>query len=193
MIINITAPNADLQYFPAFIPMARSRLLYDELAQQLDWSQDSIVLYGKPVLIPRLQAWYGDDGLDYTYSGLTLAAKSWLPVLIQLKQMVEAKTGEQFNAVLANLYRDGNDTVGWHSDDEPELGENPVIASLSFGGERNFNLKHKISGEKLTVPLKSGSLLTMAGQTQRFWQHCLPRTKKAKLPRINLTFRQIKS
>lgn len=173
--------------------MDRSRLLYDELAQQLDWSQDSIVLYGKPVLIPRLQAWYGDNGLDYTYSQLTLTAKPWLPLLTELREMVQAKTGQHFNAVLANLYRDGNDTVGWHSDDEPELGENPVIASLSFGGERNFNLKHKISGEKLTIPLRSGSLLTMAGETQGYWQHCLPRTKKPKLPRINLTFRQIKS
>ncbi|WDE08382.1 alpha-ketoglutarate-dependent dioxygenase AlkB [Thalassomonas viridans] len=173
--------------------MARSLQLYDELARQLAWSRDTIVLYGKPVQIPRLQAWYGDNGLDYTYSGLTLTARPWLPLLAELKHMVEVKSGVRFNAVLANLYRDGNDTVGWHSDDEPELGENPVIVSLSFGGERNFNFKHKMSGEKLTIPLKSGSLLIMAGETQRCWQHCVPRTKKAKLPRISLTFRQIKS
>ena len=192
-MINITAENACLHYFPDFIPFARSQDIFSELAQQLDWSQDAIVLYGRQVAIPRLQAWYGDSGLNYTYSQLTLVAKPWLPLLTQLKQLVETQTGMYFNAVLANMYRDGNDTVGWHSDDEAELGVNPVIASLSFGGERNFNFKHKISGEKLTIPLKSGSLLTMSGETQHFWQHCLPRTKKAKLPRINLTFRQIKS
>jgi len=149
-------------------------------------------MYGKRVAIPRLQAWYGDKGMDYSYSGIILTAKPWPPVLLELKQQVENKCQSSFNAVLANLYRDQDDTVGWHSDDETELGKNPVIASVSFGDERNFQLKHKDSGEKLTIPLTSGSLLVMAGETQHYWQHCLPRTKKMKSSRINLTFRQIK-
>ena len=193
MVINITANNACLHYFHDFIAFGQSQLLYQQLAEQVQWSQDALVIYGKLVNIPRLQAWYGDDGLDYTYSGLTMKTKPWLPILTELRHLVSEKAGIEFNAVLANLYRDGNDTVGWHSDDEPELGDEPVIASLSFGDERNFNLKHKNAGEKLTIPLKSGSLLIMAGETQAAWQHCLPRTKKIKQARINLTFRQIKT
>ena len=150
-------------------------------------------MYGKRVAIPRLEAWYGDDGMHYSYSGLSLAPKPWLAVLQELRQEVERHCQAPFNAVLANLYRDQNDTVGWHSDDETELGRNPVIASLSFGAERNFQLKHKASGEKLSIPLKSGSLLVMAGETQHYWQHCLPRSRKKILSRINLTFRQIKN
>jgi len=160
------------------------------LETEIDWQQDYLQMYGKRVAIPRLQAWYGDK--DYSYSGMILTAKPWLPVLLELKQQVENKCQTPFNAVLANLYRDQNDTVGWHSDDEAELGKDPVIASLSLGDERNFQLKHKYSGEKLTIPLTSGSLLIMAGATQHYWQHALPRTKKVKSPRINLTFRQIK-
>jgi len=120
-----------------------------------------------------------------------MPAQLMLPVLRDLKQSVEQRVLHSFNAVLVNCYRDQNDTVGWHSDDEAELGQRPVIASLSFGEERNFQLKHKFTGEKITLPLKSGSLLVMGGETQAYWQHSLPRTKKPKLARINLTFRSI--
>ena len=120
-----------------------------------------------------------------------MKALPWTKALVAIKTQVEQATGYQFNACLANLYRDGNDTVGWHSDDEPELGEQPVIASVSLGAERDFQLKHKSLSEKLTIPLKSGSLLTMSGETQNAWQHCLPRTKRVKSPRINLTFRRV--
>lgn len=141
--------------------------------------------------IPRLQAWYGDNYQAYTYSGLTMKALPWTPELGELRKRIEQHTGFLFNSCLANLYRDGNDTVGWHSDDEPELGVNPTIASLSLGESRDFQLKHKITKEKLTIPLKTGGLLLMSGETQHYWQHCIPRTKRVKSPRINLTFRLI--
>lgn len=148
-------------------------------------------MYGKQVLIPRLQAWYGDENARYQYSGLTLNTLPWISTLLSLKEDIEQMTGCQFNAVLANYYRNHNDTVGWHSDDEPELGISPVIASLSLGDTRNFKMKHKYLDEKLTIPLSSGSLLIMSGNTQAYWQHCLPRTKQVKSPRINLTFRKV--
>ena len=178
-----------MNYFPDFIPVHLQKLYFNQLLAQLNWRQDEIVIYGKRVSIPRLQAWYGEH--NYTYSGLTLKSQLWLPVLTDLKLLVEQKAKQPFNVLLANYYRDQNDTVGWHSDDEPELGKYPVIASLSFGEERNFQFKHKLTGEKLSLPLKSGSLLVMSGETQAYWQHCLPRTKKQKLARINLTFRKI--
>ena len=156
---------------------------------ETNWQQDQLSMYGKLVDIPRLQAWYGE--FIYSYSGLTMQPQAFTPLLSHIKKQIEAHTGHQFNGLLVNCYRNQHDTVGWHSDDEVELGNNPVIASLSLGEERNFQLKHKVTGEKLSFPLKSGSLLIMAGETQHYWQHCLPRTKKEKAARINLTFRWI--
>lgn len=180
-----------MHYFPSFLSQSQAYEFFETFQQSLQWRQDDIKVYGRQVKIPRLQAWYGDDELSYTYSGLTMKALPWTKALEAIKTQVEQATGYQFNACLANLYRDGNDTVGWHSDDEPELGEQPVIASVSLGAERDFQMKHKSSSEKLTIPLKSGSLLTMSGETQNAWQHCLPRTKRVKSPRINLTFRRV--
>ena len=157
----------------------------------MDWRQDEIFVYGRAVRIPRLQAWYGDNQQSYQYSGLTMLALPWTAVLLDIKQAVESYSGCQFNSCLVNLYRDGNDSVSWHSDDEPELGTNPVIASVSLGAKRDFQLKHKMSGKKLSVPLTSGSLLLMAGETQHYWQHCIAKSKRVESPRINLTFRQI--
>lgn len=160
---------------------------------EISWRQDELTMYGKKVTIPRLHAWYGDSATQtqYGYSGLMLEPLPWIPTLLKIKHDVEYKLGMHFNSVLVNLYRDGNDTVGWHSDDEIELGINPTIASLSLGQTRNFSLKHKLLNKKLSLELKTGSLLVMSGETQACWQHSLPRTKQAKLPRINLTFRQI--
>lgn len=150
-------------------------------------------MYGKQVALPRLQAYYGDDIASYAYSGLVMQPLPWIDVLVHLKDKISAFVDQDFNAVLANLYRNQNDTVGWHSDDEKELGINPVIASLSFGQERNFTMKHKLSGEKLTIPVTCGSLLIMSGETQQYWLHSVPRTKAKKLERINLTYRKIYS
>lgn len=187
--IKISAKNADFSYFPEFIPYALRKTYFAQLISEVNWQQDQLMMYGKLVNIPRLQALYGL--YDYSYSGLNLTPQTFTPLLTEIKALVEQKSGQCFNALLANCYRDQNDTVGWHSDDEQELGSNPIIASLSLGEERNFQLKHKITGEKLSFPLKSGSLFIMAGQSQHYWQHCLPRTKKPKSARVNLTFRQI--
>ncbi len=166
-------------------------MLFAQLLSELHWRQDEIMIYGKPVTLPRLQALYSDNNLNYAYSGLTMTSRPMNDCLITLKQVIEKSTGYHFNAVLANLYRDGEDCVGWHSDDEAELGVDPVIASLSLGDTRNFQLKHKTNGKKLNIDLTSGSLLIMAGKTQQYWSHCLPRTKRVKSSRINLTFREI--
>lgn len=188
---------------PQWLPITDGKLLWVEhfltptqadhafsvLTQELDWQQEAITLFGKSVLQPRLQAWYGDKA--YTYSGLTMLPKTWTPMLADLKQRCELLAGQTFNSVLANLYRDGQDSMGWHQDNEPELGQQPVIASLSLGETRRFVLRHLHSKEKLELPLSHGSLLIMAGNTQHLWQHCVPKTVRALEPRINLTFRLI--
>jgi len=148
-------------------------------------------MYGKKVAIPRLQAWYGDSHTHYQYSGLQMSPMPWTQTLRAIKEDIEQQLQTSFNSVLINLYRDGNDTVGWHSDDEPELGSEPVIASLSLGEIRDFQLKHKQLDKKVIVPLSSGSLFIMSGTTQSYWRHCIPRTKRVKSARINLTFRRI--
>jgi len=167
--------------------------LVNTLFDELQWQQDKLKFYGKIVDIPRLQAWYGEYGVHYTYSNLTMVAKPWTPTLLQLKNIISQYCQSSFNAVLANCYRDNCDSVGWHSDDEPELGQNPVIASLSLGGTRTFHLKHKHTGEKFKLPLQSGSLLVMSGKTQHYWQHAILKTKQKAVMRINLTFRNILS
>jgi alkylated DNA repair dioxygenase AlkB len=165
------------------------KVLEDELA----WEQSIIRIMGREVKIPRKNAWYGDPGARYTYSGTAFDPIGWTATLERLRGRLEATLGVGFNSVLANLYRDGNDSMGWHSDDEPELGENPLIASVSLGGVRKFSLKHKSRKDldPIYLWLPSGSLLVMSGRTQRFWRHQVPKTKKPVAPRINLTFRQI--
>lgn len=161
------------------------------MQKELDWRQDEISLYGKQILIPRLQAWYGDKESFYQYSGLSLTPTPWTERLLILKKKVENNLECSFNSMLANLYRDQKDSVSWHSDDEQELGLRPTIASLSFGAERVFQLKHKKTGERFKLPLQSGSLLIMAGDTQRYWQHAVLKQQRHIGPRINLTFRKI--
>lgn len=200
--MKIAAENAELWLFPNFIKLGQSQALFQHLMSTIAWQQEQLLMYGKFVDIPRLQAWFGDADASYSYSGLTLNPQPWLPVLAKLKNSLtqqcqailddygNAKTFN-FNSALANLYRDNQDGVAWHCDDEPELGNNPIIASVSLGASREFKMKHKITGEKLTIPLTSGSLFLMAGETQRYWQHAILRSKKGIAPRINLTFRQI--
>ncbi len=187
----LALPDADVTYWPDFLPEPAS--LYRRLEREIQWRQDTITLYGRPVRIPRLNAWYGDPGADYSYSGLALTPLAWTPTLKAVKQRVEAHLGARFNSVLANLYRDGGDSVAWHSDDEYELGDTPLIASVSLGAARRFSLKHKTDKSLAPVHLElhTGSLLVMRGPTQRHWQHQLPKTRAAVDGRINLTFRQI--
>jgi len=159
----------------------------------VDWRQHLIRIRGREVASPRLSAWYGDPDAHYSYSGLSLEPRPWLPVILELKTRVEAVCSVPFNSVLLNLYRDGADSMGWHSDDEPELGERPVIASLSLGATRRFRLRHRRRKElePVAIDLEDGSLLIMGGDTQRFWKHQVPKSKRVTEPRLNLTFRNI--
>lgn len=170
---------------------------YDALLRQLidntDWHQQQITVYGKPYLQPRLSAWYGD--LSYSYSGIRLEPLPWTPVLRQLQRQVETLTGGEFNSVLLNYYRDEADSMGMHSDDERELGSQPAIASLSLGDERSFLLKHKTRKDLKTVKLAlpAGSLLLMRGDTQQYWRHGINKERHPCGPRVNLTFRAIRT
>ena len=163
------------------------------LLEGVAWEQPIIRIRGQRVASPRLSAWYGDPGARYAYSGLSLEPLSWSALLAEIKREVENASESTFNSVLANLYRDGSDSMGWHSDDEPELGERPVIASASFGAARRFRLRHRQRSElePVAVTLTHGSLLVMKGETQSHWKHQIPKTRKVSDPRVNLTFRTI--
>ncbi|HWB50407.1 MAG TPA: alpha-ketoglutarate-dependent dioxygenase AlkB [Stellaceae bacterium] len=163
------------------------------LIAEVPWRCEAVVMWGRRVPQPRLTAWYGDPGRRYAYSGLQLEPLPWTPLLADLKTRVEAVVGAGFNSVLLNYYRDHRDSIGFHSDNEPELGERPVIASLSLGAERVFVLKHKTSKRvpPVVLPLASGSLLLMKGDTQRHWRHGIAKESRPCGPRVNLTFRQI--
>ncbi|MCC4264709.1 alpha-ketoglutarate-dependent dioxygenase AlkB [Oceanimonas baumannii] len=160
--------------------------------RNIRWKQDSINLYGKKLPLPRLTSWYGDQGRDYTYSGITSKPNDWNDGLLYLKREIERCFGLQFNSVLLNWYRDGEDYLNWHSDDEKELGKNPVIASANFGETRDFAVRRKDDkDQKLVIPLKHGTLLVMSGELQHFWEHSVPKRKKVSGSRFNLTFRNI--
>ena len=190
---RLELPDADLSLWRR-VDLGGS---YDSLLQQLidttDWRQEQITVYGKPYLQPRLCAWHGD--LSYSYSGIRLEPQPWTTTLLAIKARVEALSCIQFNSVLLNYYRDQNDSMGMHSDDERELGRQPAIASPSLGEERTFLLKHKTRKDLKTVKmvLPPGSLLLMQGDTQRYWRHGINKERKPCGPRLNLTFRSITS
>lgn len=190
---HISLPGADLLYFPAFFAPAEADSLLHELRHSVAWQQGVITVYGQQHREPRLSAWYGDAGCGYTYSGLHHDPLPWTPCLAAIKQRIEAHAGGMvFNSVLANLYRHGGDGVAWHSDDEPELGPEPLIASITFGQPRPFQLRHNTDKSlRYTLALPHGSLLLMRGQTQRYWQHRIPKSTRPLQPRINLTFRVV--
>ena len=185
-----TVQDGELLYLPNFIAKEEADALHSLLLHRTAWQQKSISLFGKTIPQPRLIAWYGER--NYQYSGLTLEAQPMPQGIIAIKQRCEQVCQSQFNSVLLNLYRDGQDSMGWHQDNEPELGINPVIASLSLGASRMFALKHTQSGETIRLELSHGALLVMGGTLQHYWKHALPKTKRPKEPRINLTFRTIK-
>lgn len=164
---------------------------FELLKSEINWKQEGMKMYGKEVLFPRLTAWYAEEGKTYKYSGLVNIPQEFTPNLLKIKEMVELKTGKKFNSALLNYYRNGQDSMGWHSDDEPELGKNPVIASVSLGAERKFQFKHKDMPKLLiNINLSSGSLLLMQGTTQHNWLHQVPKIKTSG-ERINITFRWI--
>lgn len=185
---------AGFQLIPTFLPATEAAALLTHLTEAVAWEQRSISLFGKTHPQPRLTAWYGDPEARYAYSGLAWEPKPWLPALADLRQRVEAAAGCRFNSVLLNLYRDGRDSMGWHSDDEPELGPAPTIASLSLGAERRFRLRPRagmMAAKPFGVDLPHGSLLLMHPPTQAEWQHALPKTARPVGPRLNLTFRWV--
>ena len=164
--------------------------MFDELRDGLQWQSEQIQMYGRTMQVPRLVSWYGHARAHYRYSGVDHAPKPWIPVLAAIRTRVEETTGIAFNAVLGNLYRDGNDAVAWHADDESELGPAPSIASLSFGATRRFDLRYKQDPKiRYTLDLTPGSLLLMHTGMQQHWQHCVPRQRQVDTARINLTFR----
>lgn len=162
------------------------------LLDQVEWRTDSLRMFGREVPIPRLHAWYGDPDAEYTYSGLLLVPEAWIPPLLALRTVAEHFAGAEFDSVLCNRYRDGADGQGWHADDEPELGPEPVIASISLGATRTFALRRRDDhGERVDVVLGDGDVLVMRGRTQACWQHAVPKTRRPVGERVNCTFRRI--
>jgi len=190
--IHFNLPDAEIIYFPDFLSKEEADSLFQELLENIPWQQDEITVYGKKHLQPRLTALYGNKGKPYSYSNITMQPHYWTLTLQKIKSLIENISETNFTTVLLNYYRDGSDSNGWHADNEKELGTNPVIASLSLGAERNFQLKHNSDlTQKKNIILENGSLLLMKGTTQHFWKHQVPKTVKPVGPRINLTFREI--
>jgi len=185
-------PGADLRYDAHAYPPAQADALFVALREEIPWQRHRLKLFGRELDAPRLSCWIGDADASYLYSGARFDPLPWTPTVARLRDNLGARLGLRFNSVLANLYRDGRDSVGWHSDDEPELGPEPVIASLSFGAVRTFRLRTRATHTSaLSLDLAHGSMLVMAGATQRRYQHALPKRAGVDAPRINLTFRCI--
>ena len=191
--IFLNLPDAEVIYYPHFFDKDEAETIYAELINDIPWQQDDIRIFGKTHLQPRLTALFGNEGKSYSYSNIKMQPHHWNLLLQKIKAKVERVSNTNFTTVLLNQYRDGKDSNGWHADNEKELGTNPIIASISFGAERAFQLKHNSDkDQKKSIILENGSLLLMKGTTQHFWKHQIPKTAKPIGPRINLTFRVIK-
>ncbi len=188
---NLLPADGEVYYYGKIMSLKKAMFFYDYLLNKVAWKNDEAVIFGKLIVTKRKVAWYGDEPFEYTYSNTTKYALPWTNELLELKQMVEKRTGETFNSCLLNLYHDGAEGMAWHSDGEKDLKKNGAIGSLSFGAERKFAFKHKTNKQKVELVLEKGSLLVMTGTTQTNWLHRLPPTKKVSTPRINLTFRTI--
>ena len=188
---NLLPQDGTVNYYGKILDQKQSDRFYQTLLETIEWKNDEAVIFGKKILAKRKVAWYGDENFEYTYSNSTKKAIPWTKELLQLKKMAEEKTGEKFNSCLLNLYHDGSEGMAYHSDGEKDLKKDGAIASLSLGAERKFSFKHKETKEKVELILEHGSLLVMKDETQSFWLHRLPPTKKVFTPRINLTFRTI--
>mgnify|MGYP003314509185 FL=1 len=180
-------------YTDSLIPAEKSEFFLLQLSKNIQWKNDESVIFGKHYITRRKTAWYGDRPFNYTYSKIKRTALPWTNELLEIKHIVENNESTKFNSCLLNLYHDGDDGMGWHSDNEKELKKNSVIASVSLGAERKFSFKHKKNKEKIDLILGNGSLLVMKEQIQNHWMHQLPKSKKVREPRINLTFRTIYS
>jgi alkylated DNA repair dioxygenase AlkB len=200
--VRVPLPGADVAWRPALplpAPWTAATLL-DALRAQTPWRQDRVRLFGRELPQPRLTAWYGDAGARYRYSGLALEPLPWTPLLAALRDLVQDAAGAPFDSCLLNLYRDGRDSIGFHADDEAELGPRPVIAALSLGAERPLDFRPRGAAAaadrahgRVRVPLPAGSLLVMRGDTQRLWHHGIAKTARPCGPRVSLTFRRVGS
>jgi len=184
--------NGSYIYIENFFSRSEADYFFNDFINNIVWEKQSMNMYGKIIPFPRLTTWYGDNDKPYSFSGITLQPHPWNEALLKIKNKIEPLSGVIFNSVLLNRYRNGNDSISWHTDAEKELGNNPVIASVNFGEERVFQLKHIETGERIDIPLKHGSLLIMMGELQHYWKHQVPKSKKPMKERINLTFRVIK-
>lgn len=191
--INLNMPDAEVIYYPQFFSITDANHYLNKLLKTISWQEDNIRVFGKTYLQPRLTALYANNAHSYTYSNITMKPNVFTNELLEIKKAVEKEVGIIFTSCLANLYRNGQDSNGWHADNEKELGKRPIIASVTFGAERIFHFKHKKDNTlKAKLILNHGSLLVMKGDTQNNWLHQLPKTKKKLTERINLTFRIIK-
>lgn len=188
---NLLPYDGEVQYLGKILDTQMAQQYLKDLLDKIEWRNDEAVIFGKHIITKRKAAWYGDDHYDYTYSNTTKRALPWTQELVTLKTIVERHANTSFNSCLLNLYHSGDEGMAWHSDDEKSLGKNTIIASLSLGAERKFSLKHKETKWPVSVVLERGSLLIMKGATQTHWLHSLPKSKKVKSPRVNLTFRTI--
>lgn len=188
---NLLQINGEVFYFGKIMNQQTADLYFEKLIKHIKWKNDEVKIFGKHIITKRKVAWYADEGVSYTYSNTTKAGLCWIEELLKLKALVEAITKENYNSCLLNLYHDGEEGMGWHSDDEKSIVKHSAIASISFGAERKFVLKHKATSEMVSQMLGHGSLLVMKGETQVHWLHALTKTKKVKSPRINLTFRKM--
>lgn len=189
---NLLPSDGTVNYFGKIVSKSESDDFFNKLLETIEWKNDQAIILGKHITTKRKVAWYGDEAFEYTYSNVTKRALPWTAELKILKALAEEKSGITFNSCLLNLYHSGEEGMAWHSDDEKSLGKNTTIASFSFGAERKFSFKHKDTGKTVSLILEHGSLLVMKDETQTFWLHRLPQTKKVSKPRINLTFRTIK-
>ncbi len=190
--LNLLPYDGIVNYYGSILEPEVSERYFNHLFNSIVWKNDEMIVYDKHIITKRKVAWYGDVDYHYTYSRRTKTALPWTQELLELKSIVEAKVGVSFNSCLLNLYHSGDEGVAWHSDDEYTLDGQASIASLSFGAQRKFSLKHKSSKETISLELEAGSLLIMKGETQTHWLHSVPKTTKVSEPRINLTFRVIK-
>lgn len=188
-ITNLLPYDGIVNYYGKVMPDTEADFYLNTLLDTIQWKNDEAIIFGRHIITKRKVAWYGDEGYSYTYSNTTKQALPWTKELLELKAMTEKLTGDKFNSCLLNLYHDGNEGMAWHSDDEKALGRDTSIASLSFGAQRKFALKHRFTKQPVALILEHGSLLVMKGTTQTHWLHSLPKSTKIKTPRVNLTFR----
>lgn len=189
---NLLPHDGQSLYFGKIFPEAENTFWFQELFSKIEWQQDEVIMFGKKIITKRKMQWYADSLVEYEYSKVKRTAKIFTAELLQLKQIVEEKSGAKYNSCLLNLYHDGDEGMGWHSDNEPSIVKDAAIAALSFGAERKMSFKHKETKETISLMLENGSLLVMGEGSQTLWWHSIPKTKKVMEPRISLTFRLMK-